>query len=379
MLMPAEDQVSLLIGGKEHSDWETYEIDSDLLIPADAWQVALGVSAASVPDNVAVGNAVVVKIGQDTVLTGHVDEIAEPVNKSGHTFSMSGRDLAADLLDCACPIFSLQEATLKQIATTICAEFKLGKPNIGAVATRIRKKVTVDPGVSAWDALVHAAEANGLWPWFEPDGTLMVGGPDYSLPIVATLILRRDGQGNNVLSLDPQKSMAERYSKVTVYSQAPGSNSGDTFMAANNAVHATVTEDELFSNSPNNVKRHRPHIVIDNECDTPAACKSRATKILTDSRLKGFTLMAEVVGHRIDAPGQPSHGQLWKPMQRIRVISEPHGLDGIYFLMARKLKRSRSTGTTTTLTLKEDRMWVTEAHPHSKHARGKNSLMGMFK
>jgi len=63
--------------------------------------------------------------------------------------------------------------------------------------------------------------------------------------------------------------------------------------------------------------------------------------------------------------------------QRIRVISEPHNLDAIYFLMARKFVRSRTDGTRTALTLKEDGMWVMDAHPHkNKHRRGKNSLPG---
>ncbi len=49
----------------------------------------------------------------------------------------------------------------------------------------------MEPGDTAWDALVHVAEANGLWPWFDPDGTLVVGGPKYDAPEQATLILAR--------------------------------------------------------------------------------------------------------------------------------------------------------------------------------------------
>lgn len=370
MPMPDNDKVSLLVGGKVHAEWENYEIDSDLLTPADAWQVSLGMSGMDIPDGVAEGDDVVVKVGSDTVLTGYIDDIDEPVDKNGHTFTLTGRDRAADLLDGDCPIFSKQEASLKQIVAAIVHEFGIVNYKIKADTTRIRKKIAVDPGVSAWDALVHAAEANGLWPWFEPDGTLVVGGPDYSSPEVATLILRKDGQGNNVLSLHRKKSMAERYSKVTVYSQAPGSNSGGMDFAANHAASGYATDPGV---------RNRPHIVIDNECETNAACTARARKLIADARLKGFTLTAIVKGHRIVAPGQPSDGQLWKPMQRIRVISIPHKLDAVYFLMARKFKRNRREGTITVLTLKEDAMWVLDAHPHSRHARGKNSLFGAMK
>jgi len=64
---------------------------------------------------------------------------------------------------------------------------------------------------------------------------------------------------------------------------------------------------------------------------------------------------------------------LWTPGQRIYVVSEPHGIAAIYFLMARKFTRSRNEGTRTTLTLKEDGAWLLDAHPHkNKHRRGKN-------
>ncbi|WP_252321496.1 MULTISPECIES: phage baseplate assembly protein [Symbiopectobacterium] len=34
--------VSVIINGKQHGDWSRYQIDSDFLIPADAWSVSLG-------------------------------------------------------------------------------------------------------------------------------------------------------------------------------------------------------------------------------------------------------------------------------------------------------------------------------------------------
>ncbi|RAP64300.1 hypothetical protein WKI72_12895 [Candidatus Erwinia dacicola] len=50
------------------------------------------------------------------------------------------------------------------------------------------KKVSPEPGDSAWDALKRVAEMSGLWPWMAPDGTLIIGGPDYSATPVDTLI-----------------------------------------------------------------------------------------------------------------------------------------------------------------------------------------------
>lgn len=354
------DTVELLIAGKVHGDWSSYEIDSDLLTPADAWQVALGMTDGKMPPDVAAGAPVVVKIGGETVMTGRVDEISHQVSKTSHTFTMSGRDHAADLVDCSAPIFEKEMVTLSEIAAALVRPFGIIKQRIDADATRTREKIHVEPGDSAWDTLAHAAEANGLWPWFEPDGTLVVGGPDYTAPVVATLVLRKSGKGNNVISLAKQESVHGRYSEVTVLGQRPG-----TAMEQGRPNLSGSFKDD-------GMNWHRPKIVMDHECDSHAVCRDRAHKLVSDSRLNGLTLSAVVQGHRIAAGGM-----LWKPGQRIRVISEPHNLDAIYFLMARKFTRSRTDGTRTALTLKEDGMWVTDAHPHkNKHRRGKNSLPG---
>lgn len=365
MPAPANDKVSLLIGGNEHFDWERYEIDSDLLTPADGWHVSLGMSGGKMPADVVAGAPVKVLVGGELVMTGYVDEIDHSVSKTSHTFSMSGRDLAADLVDCSAPIFTAKLVSLKQAVAKIVSVFHIERYRIDADSTRTREKISIEPGDTAWDALVRVSEANGLWPWFDPDGTLVIGGPDYSTPIVATLILRLDGKGNNVLSLNKRESMHGRYSKVTVYGQAPGTDAEQ----GKNALHGSWSDD--------GVTRYRPKISVDHECDSPAVCRDRAHKLITDSRLNGLLLTAEVKGHRIVAPGQDSDGQLWKPLQRVRVISEPHEVDAVFFLMARKLNRGRQDGTRTALTLKEDGVWVLDAHPHKRsHRRGKNAMPG---
>ena len=356
------DSVELLIGSKTHGDWSSYEVDSDLLTPADAWHVTLGMSNGAMPPDVVAGAPVVVKISGDTVMTGRIDEVSHQVNKSSHTLTISGRDGAAVLLDCSAPIFTVQLASLQEIITKVVRPLGITKIRIDAEATRTREKINVEPGDSAWDVLSHAAEANGLWPWFEPDGTLVIGGPDYSKPVVATLVLRRDGQGNNVISLDKTESVAERYSQVTVLGQTHGTSTEQ----GQNALRSTQKD--------TGISWYRPKIVTDHEADNAAICRDRARKLISDSRLKGLTLSATVQGHRITSTDGAGNGLLWTPGQRVYVVSEPHGITAIYFLMGRKFTRSRNEGTRTTLTLKEDGAWLLDAHPHkNKHRRGKNS------
>ena len=55
-------------------------------------------------------------------------------------------------------------------------------------------KVDIDIGETAWNALIHCANSAGLHAWFDPAGTLIVGGADYSTPPVATLCCAKNGK-----------------------------------------------------------------------------------------------------------------------------------------------------------------------------------------
>lgn len=361
------DQVQIMIGGKVHADWERYRVDSDLLTPADGWSASLGKSGGLLPADVVEGALFEVRVGNDPVMVGRIDEISDEVGPGRTTLEISGRDLAGVLLDCSMPLFDKRDATLDEIVAAIIKPFGLSKYRIDADKTERRKKVSVEPGDTAWNVLAHAAEANGLWPWMDPSGILIVGGPDYSAPVQAHLIMRLDGQGNNLRSLARSRAMCRRYSHVTVLGQTPGT---ETDAGKHNI--KGVYKDA-------GVSFYRPKIVTDHEIDNQAIANVRAHKLALDSRLEAFTLAAEVKGHRIDAPGLPGHGKLWTPGMRIALKSEPHNLDGIYFLMARTFTGGRGQPSITSLTLKEDGVWTLDAHPHQrKHRRGKNDVPGQI-
>lgn len=357
--MPTQlDEVSVLINGKAHTQWEGYDIDSDLMVPADAWYVTIGLKANQLPDFVQPWTPVEVKVGGETVLMGRVDAIENRVDKGSHTLTMFGRDYAGVLVDCAAPIFSTRLSSLEEIAAKVVRPLGLTKIKIDADATRAREKISVEPGDRAWDVLAHTAEANGLWPWFSPDGTLIIGGPDYSAPPVATLVMRRNGKGNNVESITLTRNITGHYSQVTVLGQTHGTETE----AGKHALSAVAKDDGATF--------YRPQIVIDHESDNDAVAKDRARKMLADGMLSAFSLTAVVSGHRIT-----EDGKLWTPGQRVQIESEPHGIKGVYFLMGRRFTKSRAEGTHTELRFVLDGVWVLDAHPHKrKHRRGKNAI-----
>lgn len=380
------DKVSVIVGGKVHSDWSSYGIDSDFLIPADAWSMRLGLPAGIFPDGVARGVPVQVRVGPDVVMSGRIDRVSRTVSRDQVSLSVTGRDGAAILVDCASPLLTSRQASLEEVIAQVVRPLGIKNIELHAESSIRNDKITTEPGERAWDILLRACAGRGLWPWFRPDGTLVIGGPDYTAAPVATLVMRRSGEGNNLLSLTDESSMERSFSRLTVLAQGHAHSTNKKkelgIIDVTSPTTFSVTEDadtsetELdtglaetgqhglqFTVEDPTVTYYRPQVIVMHDADDLEQVRYRARKMMADARLEGYSLIARVQGHRT------SDGVLWEPGQRIHVISEPHGIDAIYFLIGREFTGGRPGGAVTTLRLKEDGVWIPDAWPKKKKAR----------
>lgn len=361
------NSIRLAVGGVSNDTWTGWSVDSDLLTPADAFELELYTKAGVTwPAEVQEGAPCTLSLDGDRVLTGAIDDIEHDVSRRGHTVRITGRDLAGALVDCSAPFLAMQNASLEQVIAQVVKPLGVGQVRLQAVDAKVRRRVQIEPGMSAWESLLIAAEANGLWPWMTPDGVLVVGGPDYTALPVGELLLLDDSRGaarNNVESLSVRRGMAGRYSQVTVLGQH-GQFQGDDVGVNRTTLKAEVKDDALARRGI-----FRPRVVIDQACDTTDLARDRAQKLMADSALDAFEARALVQGWRA------GNGQVWTPGQRVRITSAPHGLDGIYFLMARTLRLTRGAGAVTELRLREDKTWVINAQP-VKH-RGKKPTVNV--
>lgn len=362
--------ITVTIGKETHADWKTYRIESDLMTPADAWSVSLGgMSALTLPSgkriqlppaitNAVPGAKVDIRLGDDLILRGVVDSLEEDISKTSHSVDLSGRDMAGQLLDCSAPIFTAEQIALPALVKKIVSPFGITQVRIDASDPLTRTKVNVEPGDTAWSALQRAAEANGLFPWFDPSGVLVIGRPDYTTAPVATLIMQMlKPEQNNILSAHRSRSLHDVYSEVAVLGQTPGT--------AKAGGHRGI----LARASSAQVGLYRPHFVTDHECDTAKVAKNRASKLLSDGLLESDNLTIKVRGHRTD------NGTPWTPGQRVKVSIEPYNIDyEIWFIMGRTFSCGRDSAQVTELKLKRDGLWQLDAHPHKgTHRRGKNA------
>lgn len=385
-----DDKISLVIGGKAHTDWSSYRIDSDFLKPADGWQLMLGLPDKVFPAEVVRGAVIKLQVGGETILSGRIDTVRRIVSRQTYSLALTGRDDAAILVDCSAPIFSANQLTLDEVIEKIVRPLGIRNIRIQAENAPRNDKVTIEPGTRAWDALEKAAAGRGLWPWFEPDGTLVVGGPDYSTEPVATLVLRNDGTGNNVLTLEENRSINGCFSELTALAQGHARHADSKSSTAplpmdiwndDGSVRLMASSDEGTSDgltgsnamkavaTDPTVSYYRPQIITIGDTNNKEQVDYRAKKALSDARLSGWDISAEVAGHRT------AGGVLWQPGQRVHIVSEPHGLDAVFFLMGRQFSGGRS-GKTTSLRFKEDGVWIPDAFPREKKRRHRRGRKG---
>lgn len=123
------DDLSLIINGAVISGWESIRVTRGIeRFPSDFSVVMTERypgEAQSYFDVMQSGDAVTVKLGADTVLTGYVDRFIPTYTPDGHSITVSGRSKCADLVDCSAeyPNGQIVNATVKEIATKLAQPY----------------------------------------------------------------------------------------------------------------------------------------------------------------------------------------------------------------------------------------------------------------
>lgn len=342
---PYGNEVVVRIGGKEHKDWLSYDIDSDFLIPADAFSFETNVSQDQgvLADYSSLQCEVL--INNQLIMTGIIGHQNEMVDKSNHSITFNGRDLAGLLVDCSVKQINVKGMNVLAAAQKIAEPWKqIKKVILKAEKNPVLDKVDIEPGETAWQALTKIAYKAGLHVWLEPDGTLVIGGADYSSPPVATLCHSKYDNRRNIQSIQIEYNTENRYSEVTFLGQ-----SHTRFADSSKHDLKWVYKDETMT-------LYKPKTVVIGDAENLEQLKVQAKKMLSDWRLEGFSLTITVADHKTQ------DGVLWQPGQRVHVIDEDQQIDAIFFLMGRRFFLNRNGGTLTELRLKEDGIWTPDAY-----------------
>lgn len=185
------------------------------------------------------------------------------------------------------------------------------------------------PGESVWSYLERHAERLGIMMWMSPRGDLILGNPNYSATPLYRFVQRctnDPNDPNNYVSGRHHESIANRYSKVTVYGRAHGND------ITRSRIRAVAKDDSLpFVRQK---IEHRP------DCTTQALADRAAKRIIRES---------VAADDQIDISAD-DHGQghyLYAINTTAEYVNEYDDVADRRFLVSRTFQRSRSAGTST--------------------------------
>lgn len=253
MAKPAPDDLTLTIGGRKLSGWVSARVSRGIeRCPADfeimMTELFPGQAKALV---VQPGDACVVSLGKDPVITGYVDRFVPSIDETTHSINVQGRSKSEDFVDCSAEWEGgqISGSSALEIATKLAKPYGItvnGAVDTGAPINQFNLTL----GESAYAIIERICRYRGLLIFDLPDGSLTLAQAGTG-KMASGIVQSQPGKPGNVLKATATYSMDQRYSTYDAYLQ-----SMDTTADAGEGGNllSTVTDP--------GVKRHRQKDII---------------------------------------------------------------------------------------------------------------------
>jgi prophage tail gpP-like protein len=219
-----DDVVSLLIGGKPYVGWKTVAIRRAIDALAGSFSLTLtdrwGIEEQ--PQQILPGDECILRIGQDTIITGYVDGVGGSESASDHEMVVTGRDKTSDLIDCSvkeCP-YTFANTPLMTIVEAIASPYNVKVESDTDIFVRI-DKFSIQPGERCFEAIDRVCRMAGVLPTSTVDGAVHLTRAGREVQGTDLVF------GTNIKSYQYQFSVADRFSTYKVLGQRSGSDSSD--------------------------------------------------------------------------------------------------------------------------------------------------------
>lgn len=357
------DKVELRVGadiknkkpGIKIEHFISYQIDSDLYTPADAFRLEL----ANPETVIRPGLVCELFINDKKELTGIIDKVHRKVKKSGVSLAVEGRDYMGLLVDSHCepPFCTVANMKLQTLALKLLAKVpfinrkdiiyqknivgklkgKKGSANAGSIFGQDagQKIGQIEAGQTIFEVLKMYALSRGMLFYCLPDGTLVFGRPMAKGEPEYTLQIDRTGAGNNVIESNFVNDISRRFSKVTVIGQQQGAPTIANPTGINTNNSGTPCIDTTFP-------FYKPFVALDN--NDSLSPKEHARLLMEKMRRDGHRLIYTVGRHS-------QNKQNWMINKFCHIKDEVQGIDGDYLIYGRTFELSKQDGPTTKIKL----------------------------
>lgn len=366
---PRDDRVRLRIGDR---DWETWtECRITRGIERLAADFSCTVSERRIgaeggrPWQVRMFDPCEVRIGEDLVLTGHVDAVQPMVEATQHVVRIAGRSRTADLIDCQSEVEGgeFRNSDLAAIARAVAQPFGVqvvAEADVGAPFDLVAMEKTE----TVFAFLERLARLRGVLLTDDPQGRLVIARAD-SGAAAGRLV-----QGDRVLAAQGDLNGGSRFSKYIVLGQSgslaavaadPGTGEPEPPGGGDQPAVVGTAADSV-------VPRYRPRVITGEQQMTAAEAAERA-------RWEAAYAAGRSVRARITVPGwRQDDGTPWAINRTIPVTLPFLQIDRTLLIASVTFVLSRTEGRRTVLELGPPEGFTPE--PVTAAAAGKGARGG---
>jgi prophage tail gpP-like protein len=245
------------------------------------------------------GDACILTIGLDPVVTGYVDRVVPSINANMHEIRVTGRGKCQDLLDCAAqwPNGQISNCTAADIATKLAVPYDI-TVNCDVDKLPIIPQQNIMLGETAYEIIERSSRFSALLVYEDPDGTLRMTR--------AGTVAMSSGiqEGINMESAAVERSMDQRYSEIIA-----------VMTGTNNLLDLNAVNQPPFTALDPNVSRHRRRVII-TEAGELGYDVGKQRALWEVARRRG---RSEVVHVTVDN-WRDIDGNLWEPNKLIDVL-----------------------------------------------------------
>lgn len=307
-MIDPRDIVTLRVEGVEYGGWTAVSsIRTGMDAIAGGFAVALTEKwPGAVARPIHKEDTVELRIGDSTMIKGHVDEVAREISAGTHTIQVTGRDATADLVDCSTMLAPGEWTNrgLVEIVRAICQPFGIAVELApGANAGKAFAGFTLQKGEKALAAIQRLCAARGILPYSDGRGVLVLG-PGKPSRAGSRLV-----EGINIKAAKAKDSRIGRYRDYTVYSQTDLWNDA----AANAGTKGTAHDA--------GIRRYRPTARMADDLADGVTAAQQAAWDAKVGKAKAETVEITVQGWRHDKG-------LWRPNMLVPVSAPSVQVEG---------------------------------------------------
>lgn len=261
-------------------------------------EIAAEVGAAATAWAFKAGTRVEIRANGDLVCIGHVDRYQPRISKDTATVTVTGRSLAADVVDSAAvdPTGRFENKTVADIGNA------LGKAHgitFRAVGTLKPIKIAqVTPGETVFQVVERLARQQNLTLAGDADGNVTLYSPEKAERHAGMI-----AQGQNLLEGSADHNWSGRFSEYRVLGQAPLGTGPDAL-----EVEAIARD--------SGVSRQRTLVIVERTDIDKERAKGRAKARRDRAAGKSLSAQVSLQGWRDEG------GQLWTPGRKVFLLSD---------------------------------------------------------